>query len=451
MATSHQRIADPSLDTIRQLMRLNGVERLLAKALSPNDNSKNQPYLAGSFDVTNILPVGPIELDRSPAGKPTMKAPISLSWLQLDGTASVAPHAKLILYPKYPEVRLSGFLRDSRGAPNELMNARMEGRVLLLGVTGDRRVIAWVGAPGSAVATAISSSQSPERLGVFTVVPLSTGTGSTTSQLLDALGKIHLKGWIDSHALDGTGQLRPCRASNCVGYTLGAELGVKQNGYSAPDFLGWEVKAAQTTNYLKPAASKAMTLFTPEPTSGFYRSDGFEAFVRRFGYTDKRGRPDRLNFGGTFFVGVPERNTKLTLLVDGFDAATGKITDATGQIALVSPTGEIAAGWDFAALLNLWNRKHAQAVYVPAEKRDAPALQYRYAPKVWLGRGTDFTRFLAAVATGSVYLDPGMKLVGASTDDPEIKRRSQFRIKYRQLASLYEGFEECSVLGGAAG
>ena len=86
-------------------------------------------------------------------------------------------------------------------------------------------------------------------------------------------------------------------------------------------------------------------------------------------------------------------------------------------------------------------------MYVPAEKRTEPELQYRYAPKVWLGRGTDFTRFLAAVARGSVYLDPGMKLVGASTDDPETKRRSQFRVKFRDLGTLYASFEQMDVAG----
>jgi len=447
MSSSHLRVPDPGLDRIRELMRVNGVVRLLAKGLSPNDNSKNQPYLAGSFEVTNILPIGEITVDRSPSGKDTMKAPIALSWLQPDGRALPAPHAKLILYPKYPEVRLSGFLRGCGGAPSDLLNVRMEGRVLLLGVTADRRVIGWVAAPNTVVARAVASMQSPERVGVFTVVPLSADSGNSADSLLAALARIHGKGWIGSHALDGQGLVRPCRATNCVGYTLEAELGVRQNGISAPDFLGWEVKAAQTTNYLRPAAAKAMTLFTPEPTSGFYKTEGFEAFVRKFGYPDKMGREDRLNFGGVFHADVRERNTKLTLRVEGFNAESGKITDAAGRLALVSEDDTLAAAWDFPALLNLWNRKHAQAVYVPAEKRTEPELQYRYAPKVWLGRGTDFTRFLAAVAKGSVYLDPGMKLVGASTDDPEIKRRSQFRVKYRDLESLYAVFEQRDVVG----
>jgi hypothetical protein len=31
-------------------------------------------------------------------------------------------------------------------------------------------------------------------------------------------------------------------SSNCGGYTLEAELGATPNGYSEPDFMGWEIK-----------------------------------------------------------------------------------------------------------------------------------------------------------------------------------------------------------------
>lgn len=375
-----------------------------------------------------------------------MKAPIALWWLQESGRAQLAPHGKLILYPQYPEVRLSGFLRDCEAAPSHLLNVRMDGRVLLLGVTGDRRVIGWVAAPKSIVATAVGALRSPERLGVFTVVPLEPESGSATDSLMAALARIHRMGWIDSHSLDGEGRHQPCRATNCVGYTLEAELGVRRNGIPAPDCFGWEVKAATMRNYLRPTASKVLTLFTPEPTAGLYKTDGFEAFVRKFGYRDRAGRDDRLNFGGIFRADVREANTGLVLRVVGFDVGLGKITNAAGQIELVSDDGVLAAAWGFPSLLSLWSRKHAQAVYVPAERRASPALQYRYAPRVWLGRGTSFTLFLAAIASGSVYFDPGMKLVGASSEDPTTKRRSQFRVKYGALGSLYASFDPMDLV-----
>ena len=42
---------------------------------------------------------------------------------------------------------------------------------------------------------------------------------------------------------------------------------------------------------------------TPEPTGGHYKIHGVESFIRKFGYPDKMGREDRLNFGGVHKVG----------------------------------------------------------------------------------------------------------------------------------------------------
>ena len=58
------------------------------------------------------------------------------------------------------------------------------------------------------------------------------------------------------------------------------------------------------TNYANLATSKAVTLMTPEPNGGFYATEGVKSFVRRFGYVDRMGRDDRMNFGGIFRAGV---------------------------------------------------------------------------------------------------------------------------------------------------
>jgi hypothetical protein len=42
-----------------------------------------------------------------------------------------------------------------------------------------------------------------------------------------------------------------CEAPNCGGYTLEAELGITPNGYSEPDFLGWEVKQFGVANFAR--------------------------------------------------------------------------------------------------------------------------------------------------------------------------------------------------------
>jgi hypothetical protein len=111
-----------SLNRLLSAMKESGSTRFLAKRLAPNDNSKNQVYLGGGFDALNIIPHGDIETDfRERAGsiRRRDKAPVELYWIDSQGTGR-APDAQLILYPRYPEVRMSGFLRGASNAPNEL-------------------------------------------------------------------------------------------------------------------------------------------------------------------------------------------------------------------------------------------------------------------------------------------------------------------------------------------
>lgn len=438
---------DISLDRLQELMRANGVNQLLAKELAPNDNSKNQPYLGGDFQTLSILPVGDIRAERTEKGRETLKAPVSLWWLQPDGTMEQAPRAQIILYPQYPEIRLSGFLLGTRNAPNELMNTRLEGRVMFFGVTPGARIVSWVVGPESQLAREFRALRNLEQTGVFWKIPLSGDEEVPAKQrLLAELRRIHQRDWIDSYALRADGSFAPCNSTQCVGYTLEAELGVARNGYAEPDFLGWEVKASQVPSFASPAKSKVLTLMTPEPTGGYYRDSGVEGFIRKYGYPDMLGREDRLNFGGVYKVGRRHEGTALTLTLDGYDAERREVTNASGSLALVADDGEVAASWGFTALAKLWNRKHAQAVYVPAECRTDPVRAYRYGPRVRMGEGTDFLRLLSAIAAGHVYYDPGIKLENESTSRPAIKRRSQFRISSGNLDVLYVEMSEINTL-----
>ena len=417
-------------------MAANGVKQILVKELAPNDNSKNQPYVAkDKYSAFNILPVKEVITE----GTEHVKASISFWWLQPDGGIAKAPRAQLILYPQYPEVRLSGFLMGATNAPSELMNTRLPGRILFLGLTRDDKIVAWATGPDSALATAFRNLWGLEQRGVFHVLPVESAEGRTSKErLLAELRRIHLLGWVDSKALKSDGIIVPCRASQCVGYTLEAELGVARNGRSEPDFLGWEVKASTVSAFSRPPSAKPITLMTPEPTGGYYRQEGVEAFIHKYGYADKKGREDRMNFGGRFRAGQFHEGTGLTLTLSGYDATAGKITNASGSLALIDGAGNPAAEWSFAHLMGIWNRKHAQAVYVPALARQEPERQYSYGDRVRLAEGTDFTRLIKAVAAGAVYYDPGIKLEGVSTDAPETKRRSQFRVKSSELSVLYE-------------
>lgn len=182
-------------------------------------------------------------------------------------------------------------------------------------------------------------------------------------------------------------------------------------------------------------------LMTPELTEGFYADRGVEAFIRRFGYSD-RDIPDRRNFGGIHNTQRVCPSTGLIIKLVGYDDQKGRITNPSGGISLVTSEGEAAATWPYTGLLAHWNRKHARAAYVPSIVRELPVRQYRFGGSIRLGVGTDFLLFLRSTASGAVYYDPGIKLENACAAHPQIKRRSQFRIKSAQIPLLYRSVEE---------
>ncbi len=95
-----------------------GCTRLFAKPLAENDNSKNQVYFGPGFHALNLFPNSGIFPDSSPQN-PIFKAKLRFGWLLQDGQFAEAPSAQLILYPQYPEVRFSGFLKGCESAPSE--------------------------------------------------------------------------------------------------------------------------------------------------------------------------------------------------------------------------------------------------------------------------------------------------------------------------------------------
>lgn len=436
---------DMNLEMLRRMMVSNGVKQLLVKELAANDNSKNQPYLGGSLDILNVLPMGPVREETTTRGV-SLKAPLPFAWLRADGTTMDAPNTQLILYPQYPEIRMSGFLKGMprvEDGPNALMTVRQAGRLLFLGITASRRIVAWVAAPNSRLADGLRALGELEQTGVFKHVPLGTADNSR-ARLLEKLREIHDMGWLASERLYGDGRMGPCTGSNCGGYTLEAHLGIIPNGRAEPDFEGWEIKG-HTVNDFARYTSGPLTLMTPEPTGGYYKQHGAEAFVRKYGYPDTKGRADRLNFGGVHQLGVRHAGTGLTLTFIGYDPLKNRITDATGGFKLADDAGNEAAIWHFKGLLEHWNKKHAKAAYVPFMARKEPAQEYTYGDRVRLAENTDFLRFLQAMAARKVYYDPGIKLEGATSGRPTTKRRSQFRIKSAEIGSLYAQFETRKV------
>lgn len=415
-----------------------GATRIYAKKLSPNDNSKNQIYLGGDFSALNIIPHGNIYEDHSETAgsvRSRDKASIDFSWIDEAGLHP-APNTRLILYPKYPEVRMSGFLLGCRAAPAAIMRSRDEGRILFLGITSSGSVLGFAVASDSQVAAELNAKVWPT-IGIFSELPLHLGRESPRAILLGELRRIWKLSWIASQKLSLDGEKEPYTARNGGGYTLEAELGITPNGNAEPDFMGWEVKQYGVNDFVSFRPKSAVTLMTPEPTGGFYKTDGVTSFLTRFGYPDQSGKPDRVNFGGRYDCQRSHHKlTGLRMTMTGYDVGSGKLTNFDGNIALVDASDTVAASWNFRSLMAHWNRKHAQAVYVPSLLRGPPP-EYSYGPQILMCEQTDFLMFLKALAEGTIYYDPAVKIESVSSDRPNIKRRSQFRVAHADLTKLY--------------
>lgn len=428
----------PDLAAVLRRFAELGAVRAFCKPLAENDNSKQQIYLGGSLDAVQMFPLREVEADSN--GKDsTYKAKLDFYWVAPDSVER-AKGAQLILYPQYPEVRLSGFLRGCKRAPNELLrpipkeqrqhNNGTDGRVLFLGVTASGMTLAYLAPADSDLAKELLHRATKSEFlqeSVFLNLPL-FGRDSK-SILLEKLADIRNFGWQPSIRLNKNGEVQPYNARNGGGYTLEALLGVIPNGRAEPDFLGWEIKAH---------SSSRITLMTPEPTGGMYGERGVKAFVSKFGAPTGN---DTLYFTGTHRAGARNDKTGLNLVVRGFNPSKMLIEDVNGAVELQTDNGACAAAWSFTDLMIGWNKKHAQAAYVSYESEKVLAPAYRYLSPALLGEGTDFNRYLGALASGLIIFDPGSKIMNASSDKSTVKARSQFRTSVRHLAALYEKFE----------
>ena len=442
------------LDQLVKILGTLGAISLYVKKLAPNDNSKNQPYFGSHLTDLPFIPTEELigsntdsKKKVDPKRKIKYQTSVNLSWVDAEGHTYPAPHAKLIYYPQYPEVRFSGFLKGSKAKASEWMDpykqGRSLGRWLILGVTPDGKVYSYLVTPECALSKELEATSFIEITNVFGQIDTAhTGITDTRSALLTKLLEINDMGWITGRRLKGDGSLIPYKAPNGGGYTLEAILGVVPNGNAEPDYLGWEVKQFGV-NKLPKIGAKPTTLFTPEPDGGYYKLHGAADFVRTFGYPDKSGKPDRLNFGGRHIANKICNATQLTMNVEGFDPDESKITDAGGAVILTDSKNTVAASWGFSKIMDHWKRKHSQAVYVPclARKAATGGTEYYYGTDIELGIGTDFEMFLSAMVQGMVYYDPGIKLENASTEKSKIKQRSQFRVNHKNLDSLYRKLE----------
>jgi len=139
------------VEEVKELFRRHSVKVIYLKELALKmDNDKNQIYLGKSLnEVSNIFP---IEIDQrgvsssikkrgSKFGHPISEGNINFCWMNRSGSLFSAPHAKIIDYFQYPEIRFSGFLKNCEKAPPALRRknqAQFGKRVILMGVTRER-------------------------------------------------------------------------------------------------------------------------------------------------------------------------------------------------------------------------------------------------------------------------------------------------------------------------
>lgn len=442
-----------TLTLLKARFRNLGCTHVLVKILGPNNNSKQQVWLANSLNDLTSLPFDSPKPRKGTSKKSESRSAIfhcalKFSWLGPEGVFP-APQAKLVYYPQYPEVRFSGFLQGCVNSPSHLFQieerGQEPGRVLFLGINESERQIFGFAAGHNNPVVRELSGLAVEKRGVLKYWILQDKTADDPKEaLLLELCEVANTGWVKGQHLSKEG-LVLYNASNGGGYTLEALLGITSNSRSAPDKHGHEIKQFNVGTFARPRA-KEITLMDSIPDGGEFVRLGPSEFIRRYGVRKPSAR--RFNFTGRHRIGSPPPRTGASLLVSGFD---GTEMNAFGSIAVVAKDETVLMEWSFEKLLRHWRRKHSQVVYVPSETRKASTTEgssreYRYSPDVFLGTGTDFTRFLGAILSGEVKYDPGMHTPDSSSDG-ELKVRSLFRVNSKNLSSLYDSFEETRACG----
>lgn len=430
---------------LKNLLRLfsdNNCETVYIKKLVKNNNSKQQIYVAqGDTRILNVFPVSKFEaVLHKVAKKETFHASCTFYWVDDEGKKFLAPNAKFIMYPKYPEVRFSGFIQGCKKAPSQVLNNLVEGRFLFFGVSKSNEILGYASDANSEVSNEVSSLKDLPSLGILSYLTIKSDKiiYDSKKQLIEKLKEIYLKGWIDSKQLKPGNIIVPCNESRCGGLTLEAELGIVQNGRSEPDYLGWEIKQFGVKK-LHLINSARITLMTPEPDGGMYKEKGGIDFVKKYGYLSK-SNSERMDFTGYHRYGTIQTKTGLELKLLGFNLNDNTISDANGGIYLVDKNDNVAASWSFSKMLSHWNKKHFKASYIPSLLQTTPIRQYKFSNNIILGENTDFSFFITAIGNGKIIYDPGIHIDNISSR-ATLKPRSQFRISSKYIKELYSDIQ----------
>jgi hypothetical protein len=435
-----------SVADIYELLEAHGVELALLKLLPKNANDKNQIYIASDFGV--LYELFDLTLaERAVSASASVRAELGVRiseasfnkffWMKRDGSLVEAKKVKAIVYPQYPEARLSGLQTIEGSMPQALSVAFTKSnpdakRLLVLArlPLGDCIGMVYLGL-SSEFEQELALLPGFERARSCKKLTIDQGNSRKLERrLADVLG-VPLRGC----RLDAYGRTLPFSGTQVCGYTLEHALGIVPNSSSDGDLYGIELK---THTQLK------VTLFTPEPDGGEYVRD-FSEFMKKYGYQDDDGD---YRLTGIHRANVMCAKSGLTLRLreyrlvgserawaeyDPETPLTAKL-DAV-EVALIGRSGDVAASWSLPRLMNCWGAKHNEAVYIRADKIANPNLSevsegyehlITFGTTVMWCRQTSAERLLSAINDGTIYLDPAPKLHGSNPS--KNKRRSQWRV-----------------------
>lgn len=450
-----------SFQEIEKLLSQFGCETVLIKALTKNNNDKNQVYIHSNPDFLNSI----FDLtfnDREPSTSQKKKGkrlPIpearfnAFAWIATDGNAHEVAHCKGILYAQYPEVRLSGFLSTTGLMPHSMSITFTKEqpetkRYLAIGATSGGKAYALM-----LVNPSLNFQQSFEKQSyhpdskackIITIKQTQTNSEKLKILLKERIANKNVKGC----RLTPEKETVPFTGTQVHGYTLEHELGITTNADKDGDIFGIELKCF---------TNKKLTLFTPEPDGGLY-CKSFEEFMRRYGYSKEAV----YRFTGLYRNNQVNEKSQLKLAVlcsPKDDSNTLLDYDITKpfkhqlnnlQVVLIDEDNYIAASWSITRLFNNWGVKHNEVVYVPATVTDNTVrseIELGFSRRVSFGgevlwcKKSTLERMIKAIVNGTIFLDPAPKF---DPDNPKNnKRRSQWRINniYRDAPNLYESVE----------
>lgn len=429
-------ISPSSLDEIATLLTAHGAYEALIKPLSKNHNDKNQIY--SGRDFAPLYPMFDVDFSmrgasssRKKSGKTKGKSiPEAVFrdfvWLDAGGRKVRARDVKMIIYAQYPETRLSGFSTVENTMPDAMsvgftkQHPTMP-RYLVLGRRGSGGVVAiMIADPSSLFISDVDALPAATGSRVWKHLRLrATAPERLVTMLANAAGKP-----LPGRRLDSAGQTLPFNGTQVCGYTLEHALGIIPNSDKNGDFEGIELKSHTQAK---------VTLFTPEPDMGLYASD-FAKFMTTYGYLDGEGH---YRVTGIHRVGSRCEKSGLTLKVRNHSREESLAASADNDVhlGLFDDDDILTAGWSLERMLNCWNSKHNEAVYIPAVKTslaDPELLRqgYRYtvefSQNVMWCRETSAERLFEALYNGTLFLDPAPKYCPGN---PKLtKRRSQWQV-----------------------